>query len=156
MRWRTPRTNLCLGTWFQATRRLVRSLPGRTLFVYSDLFFLLITPQRQSLIYYRLLRSVLVNATDKPFRLKSDFCLGAWFRASETCTIASRVNSFEFVQPSSPLTSGFEVWERGFYRLLINTPKHLKILPSNSLPRLLCKTITVHKLLVIWEPPRIS
>ena len=59
--------------------------------IYSDQFIqnalYVITPQDWCLIRWRLLlsgfRSVLVKATDKPLRPKSDLCLGTWFRTTE-------------------------------------------------------------------------
>ena len=58
--------------------------------IYSDQFLqnaLVITPQIWCLIRWRLLlggfRWVLAKANDKPLRLKSNFCLGTWFRATD-------------------------------------------------------------------------
>ena len=86
-------------------------------FLFSDQFLqntLVITPQNQCLICWRLLlsgfRSVLVNATNKFLRLKIRFVsrdMVPKYRA--TCTIASRVNFNKFSNKKLSLNVDFEV-----------------------------------------------
>ena len=121
-------------TWSDRTGALGNTFPVlfqlKWFFIYYDQLvqnaFYAVTPRNWCLIRWRLLlsgfRSVLVDATDKPLRLKSDLCLGTWFRAN--CMIASRANSFDsldqFLLPPAPRPRNlnFWLWSLRFERII--------------------------------------
>lgn len=89
-----------------------------------------------------------VNANDKPLILKIRFMFRGLVPSDRaTCKIVSRVNSFDFV---NQFLLQLLLW---VYHLVVNTPKHPYIKTYNSFLHLLCKTITVHILLLIGSRP---